>query len=274
MRGAPWPPRSGRVPRDRGRGARAPRIASTEHGFQLAELRGLKAASRLQPRSKPANSHGLIVSSTSICATTVLRIASTRRCVWALSGRRLARASAAARELVQELLEPQLVHLVDPDEEQLVVLLRTRVLRREQLLQVQVGRVVERGGGPGAHVHSVRPSPFTFGPMLRATRAAARQGSTRHAARPPPRASQRVFRGRGGRAPALPPARPCRRDDDQPPWGSLWQGLLGHHEPVLASGQRSRRERRSWCSPSSCAGTACRRSRPRASYGRRTSATA
>ena len=49
-------------------------------------------------------------------------------------------------ELVQEHLEPELVHLVDDDEEQLVVLgpLRQRLLGREEVVQVQVRRVGER----------------------------------------------------------------------------------------------------------------------------------
>jgi hypothetical protein len=48
------------------------------------------------------------------------------------------------RELVQELLEPELVHLVDDDEEDLVVLVRAGPLRAEQLVQCQVGRVSQR----------------------------------------------------------------------------------------------------------------------------------
>ena len=47
-------------------------------------------------------------------------------------------------ELVDQLLEPELVHLVDDDEEDLVVLVRLRPLRAEDLLQRQVRRVVQR----------------------------------------------------------------------------------------------------------------------------------
>ena len=51
-----------------------------------------------------------------------------------------------AIELVQQLLEPQLVDLVDDDEEQLVVFgtLGTRLLQREELVELQVVRVGDR----------------------------------------------------------------------------------------------------------------------------------
>jgi hypothetical protein len=48
------------------------------------------------------------------------------------------------RELVQELLEPELVDLVDDDEEDLVVLVRLRPLRPEELLEGEI-----RGVGEG-----------------------------------------------------------------------------------------------------------------------------
>src|SRR5205823_10354902 len=46
-------------------------------------------------------------------------------------------------QLVQKLLEPQLVDLVDNDEEHLVVLdrLRERLLQGEQLIELEIGRV-------------------------------------------------------------------------------------------------------------------------------------
>ena len=64
-----------------------------------------------------------MVSSTSICATTVLRIVSIR-CSVCSARVPVARLEPALQvaELVQELLEPQLVDLVDDDEQQLVVL--------------------------------------------------------------------------------------------------------------------------------------------------------
>ena len=51
--------------------------------------------------------------------------------------------SEHAVELVQQLLEPQLVHLVDDDEEHLVVLgaRGSRLLEREQLVDLQVAAV-------------------------------------------------------------------------------------------------------------------------------------
>jgi hypothetical protein len=51
-----------------------------------------------------------------------------------------------AIELVQQLLEPQLIDLVDDDEEQLVMLgsLGTRLLQREELVETQIARVGDR----------------------------------------------------------------------------------------------------------------------------------
>src|SRR3984957_16328146 len=61
--------------------------------------------------------------------------------------RRLARLELGLQpgQLVQQLLEPQLVDLVDDDEQHLVVLGRPGLLRREQLVQPQVAGV---GDGP------------------------------------------------------------------------------------------------------------------------------
>ena len=56
------------------------------------------------------------------------------------------------RELVEQLLEPELVHLVDDDEEHLVVLVRARPLCPEELVEREVGRV---GQGLGLLGHTV-----------------------------------------------------------------------------------------------------------------------
>ncbi len=66
-----------------------------------------------------------------------------------------------ARELVAELLEPQLVHLVDDDEQQLIVLRAVRTsgaldLEREQLGHLEIGRV--RDGAAGHVVDGTRPA--------------------------------------------------------------------------------------------------------------------
>ena len=50
-------------------------------------------------------------------------------------------------DLVEELLEPQLVDLVDDDEQQLVVLVRAGALCAEHLVEREVGRVGQRGVG-------------------------------------------------------------------------------------------------------------------------------
>ena len=64
--------------------------------------------------------------------------------------------------LVQELLEPQLVHLVDDDEEQLVVLVRPRPLGGQQVVERQVVAVGEGGGAPAGRVVNRRGHPWTI----------------------------------------------------------------------------------------------------------------
>jgi hypothetical protein len=49
------------------------------------------------------------------------------------------------RRLVQDLLEPQLVHLMDDDEQQLVVRVGRGALAGEQVVQAQVASVRPRG---------------------------------------------------------------------------------------------------------------------------------
>ena len=59
-------------------------------------------------------------------------------------------------ELVDELLEPELVDLVDDDEQDLVVLVGVRPLGAEDLLERQVGRI--RQGLVDAHPASLKSS--------------------------------------------------------------------------------------------------------------------
>ena len=54
------------------------RVAAAEHGLELAELRRLEAAGGLQPIAEGQELARVIVSSTSSCPTTVLRIVSMR----------------------------------------------------------------------------------------------------------------------------------------------------------------------------------------------------
>ena len=65
-------------------------------------------------------------------------------------------------ELVQDLLEPELVDLVDDDEQQLVVLgaVGARLLQAEQLVNLQVG-VVGDGGAVHATEHILRHRPLS-----------------------------------------------------------------------------------------------------------------
>ena len=96
------------------------------------------------------NSSGVIVSRMSSCATSTFRIVRIRFSVCcARCGVAGARAAHHVIELVQELLEPQLVDLVNDDEEHLVVLgpLRARLLQREELVDAQVAAVGDGGIG-------------------------------------------------------------------------------------------------------------------------------
>ena len=67
---------------------------------------------------------------------------------WARCGSSRRSSCGDAIEFVEQLLEPQLVDLVDDDEEQLVVFgpVGARLLQREQLVELQIVRV---GDGDG-----------------------------------------------------------------------------------------------------------------------------
>ena len=53
--------------------------------------------------------------------------------------------------LVQDLLEPQLVDLMDDDEQQLVVRVGRRALAGQQIVQAQVAAVGQVRGEPSSH---------------------------------------------------------------------------------------------------------------------------
>ena len=122
--------------------SRRPSTASSSRNW--ADWKPLARSSR--PR-KLANASGVIVSRTSTWATTVFRIVRMRFSVAsAVRGVAGLERPLEVRRLVEEHLEPELVDLVDDDEEQLVVLgpVRQRLLARQELVQVQVGGVGER----------------------------------------------------------------------------------------------------------------------------------
>ena len=80
-----------------------------------------------------------MVSSTSIWATATLRMVRIRfRVVSAWGVSPVLEPPLQVCELVEQLLEPQLVHLVDHDEQHLVVLVRARVLRSQHVVERQV----------------------------------------------------------------------------------------------------------------------------------------
>ena len=140
-RGDPRPGRA--VGRVGGEDRRSRRPSTASSSRNCADWKPLDASRR--PR-KPVNWRGVIVSSTSIWATTTLRIVSTRRSV-CTHRRRVAglEQRLGVAELVEQLLEPQLVDLVDDDEQQLVVLVRARPLGAEHLVERQVAGVGQRG---------------------------------------------------------------------------------------------------------------------------------
>ena len=68
-----------------------------------------------------------------------------RLSVWSACGAvAVLEARLQVRSLVQELLEPQLVDLVDDDEQELVVLVRARALGAQDLVEREVRRVRQR----------------------------------------------------------------------------------------------------------------------------------
>ena len=114
------------------------RVLGAGEELQLAELHRLEAAGRARAAAGTRRkSCGVIVSSTSTCWTSTRSITCTRLQQvlgppQAAAAVAAAIASRAAVDLVQQLLEPQLVDLVDGDEQQLVVGRRVglQVLRR------------------------------------------------------------------------------------------------------------------------------------------------
>ena len=124
-----------------------PRVAPAEHGLELAELRRLEAARALEPAAEARERERRHRLEDVDLGDDRLQDRQDPL------HRRERRGGVAGlerplqiRRLVQQHLEPELVDLVDDDEEQLVVLgpVRQRLLAREELVQVQVGRVGER----------------------------------------------------------------------------------------------------------------------------------
>ena len=127
-------------------------VPPPQHRFQLAELRGLEAARSAERVPEPGElgrRHGLQhVQLRHHDLQDGQRPPQRAHGVRGLAGLELGLELA---QLMQQLLEPQLVDLVDDDEQHLVVLGRPGLLSREQLVQPQVvgvgdGRSVVPGG--------------------------------------------------------------------------------------------------------------------------------
>src|SRR2546425_5884577 len=118
-----------------------------EYEFDLAKLMGLETASRLEPipkREKVKRRHLL-----EHVDLRDQRFQNRQDALERCSGERRVVGAQQLLEiiqLVQHFLEPQLIDLVDDDEQGLVMLERTRtwLLEREQLFELQVTRVRDR----------------------------------------------------------------------------------------------------------------------------------
>jgi len=117
-------------------------VPPPQHRFQLAELRGLEAARGAERVPEPGElgrRHGLQdVQLRHHDLQDGQRPPQRAHGVRRLAGLELGLELA---QLVQQLLEPQLVDLVDDDEQHLVVLTRPGLLRRQQLIEPQVSGV-------------------------------------------------------------------------------------------------------------------------------------
>ena len=127
------------------------RIAAAEHRLELAELRRLEPARRVEPVAEAgelARRHRLqhvdLGDDHLEDRQHPPQRVHDRRRVPVLEQ------LLGAAELVEELLEPQLVDLVDDDEQHLVVLVRPRALGAEHLVEGQVAGVGQRGVAAGA----------------------------------------------------------------------------------------------------------------------------
>ena len=126
-------------------GVQRARVAAAEQRLELAELRRLEAAGGLEPIAE-----GLELARRHRLQHVDLRDHRLEDREHALEGvervRRVAVLQAAlqVRALVQELLEPQLVDLVDDDEQELVVLGGARPLGAQHVVEREVRRVRQR----------------------------------------------------------------------------------------------------------------------------------
>jgi hypothetical protein len=135
---------AGTSPRRSGRARRCP--PATQYRLQLPELRGLEAARRVEAgpeRGELAWGHGF--QHVDLRDDDLEDGQRPAQGVQHLRRAALGQPALQRAQLVQQLLEPQLVDLVDDDEQHLVVLVRPRALGAEHLVQRQIGAVGQRG---------------------------------------------------------------------------------------------------------------------------------
>ena len=115
-----------------------PALTPPEHRFELAELRRLEAARRLEAIAEAeelTRRHRL--EHVDLGDGHLEDRAHPPQRVQHMRGVAVFEPSLEVVRLVEQLLEPQLVHLVDDDEQHLVVLVGTRVLRTQESRRVR-----------------------------------------------------------------------------------------------------------------------------------------
>jgi hypothetical protein len=118
------------------------RVAPAQHGLKLAELRGLEPAGGAEPAAEPhelGRRHGL--EHVELGHDDLQDGQGAPQGAHGVRGAARLQQRLQPAELVQQLLEPQLVDLVDDDEQHLVVLVRPWLLRGEQPVEPQVAGV-------------------------------------------------------------------------------------------------------------------------------------
>jgi hypothetical protein len=119
-----------------------PLVPTAEDGLELTELSRLEPARSVESRAKTrelARSHRL--EHIDLRDHHLEDSQNPAQCADGVSGVTRLQLLLEVKRLVEDLLEPKFIHLVDHDEEQLVMLVGPGTLRVEQIVQREVGRV-------------------------------------------------------------------------------------------------------------------------------------
>ena len=142
-------------------------VAPAEDRLELAELPGLEAAGCVEPIAEAGELPGRHrLQHVDLRHRDLQDREDAAQCAHRVRGVAVLEPGLQVGQLVEELLEPQLVHLVDDDEEHLVVLVRARPLGTEHLVEGEVAAVGQ--GGVVIHVAiTVRGSHDWMAPTAR-----------------------------------------------------------------------------------------------------------